>query len=231
MIRRAAMARISPPTARAPGRTELVSASAPAGLHIKQAGSVGQGRRLRGLAAICLSGRVGAERKGARSPSMIIPKNTRDARPGRLRVPAPHRRHACRHPARKIHMMDKGALAFPGIRVLRAARRGGTGGDGGLQADRRDPCRDQVDACAGRGAGKGLSKAMLDHLLGSGEGWTGSPAEPGDRGAVDLRGRAGSSMRGRVRGMPAVRRLPGRPALGLHDEGACLIPSAGPKGP
>ena len=68
-------------------------------------------------------------------------------------------------PPESIHMMDKGALAAPGIRFFVLRDGGQAAGDGGLQADRRDPCRDQVDACAGRSARAGPVKAMLEHLV------------------------------------------------------------------
>ena len=56
-------------------------------------------------------------------------------------------------PPESIHMMDKGALAAPGIRFFVLRDGGQALGDGGVQADRRGPCRDQVDACPGRSAG------------------------------------------------------------------------------
>lgn len=55
-------------------------------------------------------------------------------------------------PPESIHMMDKGALATPGIRFFVMRDSGQPVAMGRLQAHRCNPCRDQVDARPDRGA-------------------------------------------------------------------------------
>ncbi len=112
-------------------------------------------------------------------------------------------------PPESIHMMDKGALAAPGIRFF-VMRDGGRpvamGAFKRIDAGHAEIksmhvlAEDRAGACRGR---------CWSICLTSRTGWF-HPAVAGNRGAAHLHRRARALCAGGVRGMPAVRGLLGR---------------------